>query len=215
MPLRYTPTNRYVFPSEVLDLTLPRLRLSLSALLLVTLAAPTLVAQSPAKSDAKSDSKSDSKAAAPEALPDAITEGSVKVGSETIDYKAVAGTLTVGSSDDQDNWIGLDGNYLPDAPIDLKAKPEDRPATARMYYVAYFAKNAGKNRPITFLYNGGPGSSTMYLHMGAFGPMRVEVPQDLTHKEGAPYDLVPNQYSLLDVSDLVFIDAPDTGFSRI
>lgn len=150
------------------------------------------------------------------AIPaDSTTEGSVKVGSETLAYTAVAGTLTVGSSDDQDTWIGLDGKYLPDAPIDLSAKPEQQAATARMYYVAYFARNAGKKRPITFLYNGGPGSSTMYLHMGAFGPMRVEVPQDMQHQEGAPYNLVPNQYSLLDVSDLVFIDAPDTGFSRI
>ncbi len=192
-----------------------RLRTLSFALLLVTFALPALSAQSTAKSDSKSDSTPDAKVAASAPEPDSTTEGSVKIGSETIDYKAVAGTLTVGATDDQDQWIGLDGNYLPDAPVDTKAKPEDQPATARMYYVAYFAKNAGKNRPITFLYNGGPGSSTMYLHMGAFGPMRIEVPQDLTHKEAAPYDLVPNQYSLLDASDLVFIDAPDTGFSRI
>ncbi|HEV2214396.1 MAG TPA: peptidase S10, partial [Terracidiphilus sp.] len=83
------------------------------------------------------------------------------------------------------------------------------------FYVAYFMKDAPAHRPITFLYNGGPGSSTMYLHMGAFGPMRVVVPQDVTHQEGAPYTIQPNQYSLLDASDLVFIDAPATGFSRV
>ena len=55
----------------------------------------------------------------------------------------------------------------------------------------------------------------MYLHMGAFGPMRLVLPQDSAHQEGAPYQIVPNEYSLLDVSDLVFIDAPGTGFSRI
>lgn len=147
--------------------------------------------------------------------PDSTTEGSVTVGGQTISYHAVAGTLTVGSSDAQDEMIGLDGKYLPDSGIDLPGKPEDQPATARMYYVAYFENNAPKNRPITFLYNGGPGSSTMYLHMGAFGPVRVVVPQDSTRQEGAPYQLVPNQYSLLDVSDLVFIDAPGTGFSRV
>ena len=65
-----------------------------------------------------------------------------------------------------------------------------------------------------FLYNGGPGSSTMWLHMGSFGPRRV-VTTDTQHDEGAPYKIVENQYSLLDVTDLVFIDAPGTGFSRI
>lgn len=64
-----------------------------------------------------------------------------------------------------------------------------------------------------FLYNGGPGSATMWLHMGTFGPRRIVVP-DTEHQEGAPYSLVNNQYSLLDVCDLVFIDAPGTGLSR-
>lgn len=162
----------------------------------------------PAKSDAKP-------AAQPESPADSITEGSVKVEAQTIDYRAIAGTITVGSSDPEDAMIGFDGKYLPDASIDLSAKPDDRPATARMFYTAYFAKNPARHRPITFLYNGGPGSATMYLHMGAFGPERLVLPQDSQHQEGAPYQIVPNEYSLLDASDLVFIDAPGTGFSRV
>lgn len=162
----------------------------------------------PAKSEGKNGGQ-------PEVPADSITEGSVKVGGQAIDYRAIAGTITVGSSDPQDAMIGFDGKYLPDATIDLSAKPEDRPATARMFYVAYFAKNPAKNRPITFLYNGGPGSATMYLHMGAFGPERLVLPQDSAHQEGAPYQIVPNEYSLLDASDLVFIDAPGAGFSRV
>ena len=67
---------------------------------------------------------------------------------------------------------------------------------------------------MTFLYNGGPGSSTVWLHMGAFGPRRV-VTADDTHTPAPPYRLVNNDYSLLDASDLVFIDAPATGFSRV
>ena len=54
----------------------------------------------------------------------------------------------------------------------------------------------------------------MWLHMGSFGPRRVVTP-DTEHKTAAPYTIVDNQYSLLDVADLVFIDAPGTGFSRI
>ena len=109
----------------------------------------------------------------------------------------------------------MDGQVLPSAEVKLPEKPEDRPATARMFYAAYFKKDAaGEKRPITFLYNGGPGSATMWLHMGSFGPRRVVVP-DAAHQEAAPYSIVNNDYSLLDVSDLVFIDAPGTGFSRI
>lgn len=146
---------------------------------------------------------------------DSTTEGSVTVGGKQIAYTAVAGTLTVGSNDTQDATIGLDGKVLADAGIDLPAKPEDQPATARMFYTAYFAKGETPGtRPITFLYNGGPGSATMYLHMGAFGPKRV-VTTDAHHDPGGPYRIVSNQYSLLDASDLVFIDAPGTGFSRV
>ena len=146
---------------------------------------------------------------------DSITEGSVSVGGKAVAYRAIAGILVVGSTDPQDAQIGNDGKYLPEAPIDLPAKPEDQPATARMFYTAYFAEGApSASRPITFLYNGGPGSPTMYLHMGSFGPKRLVTP-DTQHQEGAPYAIVPNQYSLLDTSDLVFIDAPGTGYSRI
>jgi len=154
---------------------------------------------------------------APAALPaDSTTEGSVTVvGGKTIAYRAVAGLITVGASDKQDAMLGLDGKYLPDNGTDLPPKAEDQPATARIFYTAYFAKGETPGtRPITFLYNGGPGSATMYLHMGSFGPKRV-VTTDTQHDAGGPYKLVSNQYSLLDVSDLVFIDAPGTGFSRV
>ena len=115
------------------------------------------------------------------------TDGVVTVGGKAIDYKAVAGTLIL------DNKKG-DG-------------------TASIFYAAYFKKGADPSRrPITFLYNGGPGSATVWLHMGAFGPKRV-VTDDDQHTAAAPYGLVNNDYSLLDVSDLVFIDAPGAGFS--
>lgn len=153
---------------------------------------------------------------APALPPDSTTEGSVAVeGGKAIAYRAVAGLLTVGATDAQDATLGLDGKVMPDAGVDLPPKPEDQPPTARMFYTAYFAKNADiGTRPITFIYNGGPGSATMYLRMGSFGPVRV-VTSDTQHDRGGPYNLVPNQYSLLDASDLVFIDAPGTGYSRV
>jgi carboxypeptidase C (cathepsin A) len=181
-------------------------------MLAALIAAPVALAQD--KPEGKKDGEARS-ASMPSPPADSETEGSITIGGQAISYHAVAGTLTVGSTDVQDATIGLDGKYLPDYAADLPSKPEDQPATARIFYAAYFRKGASNSsRPITFLYNGGPGSATMYLHMGAFGPKRVVTP-DGEHKEAAPYPLVENQFSLLDVSDLVFIDAPGTGFSRV
>ena len=156
---------------------------------------------------------------APAVAPDSTTEGTVTAGGATIAYKAVAGTITVGATEEQDAQLGPDGKALPDTEMALAAAaskdPKDAPAIARMFYVAYFKKDANtEDRPITFLYNGGPGSSTVWLHMGSFGPKHVETADD-KHLPAAPYRLVNNAYTLLDVSDLVFIDMPGTGFGRL
>jgi carboxypeptidase C (cathepsin A) len=84
---------------------------------------------------------------------------------------------------------------------------------ASMFYAAYTIPTRGQRRPVTFLFNGGPGSSTMWLHMGSFGPMKVDasIPETIP---GPPFRYGPNPDTLLDVSDLVFIDAPTTGLSR-
>ena len=156
---------------------------------------------------------------APAPAPDSTTEGSVTAGGATIAYRAVAGIITVGATEEQDAQLGPDGKPLPDTEAALAAAaskdPKDAPPVARMFYVAYFKKDAkAEDRPITFIYNGGPGSSTVWLHMGSFGPKHV-VTSDDQHLAGAPYKLVNNTYSLLDVSDLVFIDMPGTGFGRL
>jgi carboxypeptidase C (cathepsin A) len=153
----------------------------------------------------------------PPSAPDSITENTVTIGGQKIDYRAFAGTITVGATEAYDAMLGADGQLLPDVVLNPPdpAKPEDAPARARMFYTAYFRKGAGDSaRPLMFIYNGGPGSSTMWLHMGSFGPRRVVTP-DAEHKTAAPYTIVDNQYSLLDVADLVFIDMPGAGFSRI
>jgi carboxypeptidase C (cathepsin A) len=85
--------------------------------------------------------------------------------------------------------------------------------TASMFYTAYTVPSAGRARPVTFLFNGGPGSSTMWLHMGSFGPMKVDASQPEVIP-GPPFHYGPNPDTLLDVTDLVFIDAPTTGLSR-
>ena len=109
-------------------------------------------------------------------------------GSRPVHYTATAGTLQI--KDDEEKVIGV------------------------MFYVAYTEDGAAPgSRPVTFLYNGGPGSASLWLHMGSVGPVRVVT--DSPKATGpAPFGVVPNQYSLLDKTDLVFVDAPMTGFSR-
>ena len=150
----------------------------------------------------------------PMATPDSMTDGSVTAGGQTIAYRAIAGTITVGATEPQDATLGMDGRPLPDSGVKLPDSEENAPPTARMFYAAYFRKDAdAQHRPITFIYNGGPGSPTMWLHMGTFGPKRIVTP-DTQHQEGAPYAIVNNEDTLLDVSDVVFIDAPGCGLSR-
>jgi carboxypeptidase C (cathepsin A) len=154
-----------------------------------------------------------------EAAPpaDSTTEGAVDAGGQHIAYTAVAGMITVGGTDSQDAQLGMDGKPLPGSQLALSApkEPADAPPLAHMFYVAYFKKDAkAEDRPVTFFYNGGPGSSTVWLHMGSVGPKHVVTDSD-QHLPAAPYKLVDNPDTLLDVSDLVFIDAPGTGFGRL
>ncbi len=118
-----------------------------------------------------------------------VTEHTIRLDGRTISYKATAGTILL--------------------------KNDKRQPTASMFYVAY-TENGVKDfsqRPIAFLYNGGPGSSTVWLHMGAFGPVRV-VTANAKPTAPAPYQVVSNSDSLLDKADLVFIDPVGTGFSH-
>lgn len=156
-------------------------------------------------------------AAGPAATPapnaDSVTNGTVTVNGATIPYRAVAGTILVHGADYNDS-----GDVLARRGTKLDGGKDDdskNAPVASMFYTAYFKDGVpSEKRPITFLYNGGPGSASVWVHMGTFGPRRVNTPGD-THLPAAPYALINNPQSLLDVSDVVFIDAPGTGFSRI
>jgi len=137
-----------------------------------------------------------------------VTQGSMTVNGRPVSYQAEAGVMVIHLKDPLDDD--------PPAPReDHAGPPPPQPPEASMSYVAYFrGDKEDTHRPITFLFNGGPGSSTVWLHMGAFGPKRV-VTADDTHSAAAPYRVIDNEYSLIDVSDLVFIDAPGTGFGHL
>jgi carboxypeptidase C (cathepsin A) len=119
-----------------------------------------------------------------------VTDHVLRVRGQVIPYKAKAGTTIL--TNDAGEPIGL------------------------MYSVAYTRSDVTdlSTRPLAFLYNGGPGSASMWLHMGAFGPRRVAT-VDAAFTPPAPYKLVDNAETLLDRTDLVFIDAMGTGYSRI
>ena len=117
------------------------------------------------------------------------TRHNVTINGQRVAYTAVAGTLLL-----RDN--------------------EDKP-TAAIFYIAYTKDGVHDlaRRPVTFSFNGGPGSSSVWMHLGLLGPRRV-----LLNEDGSPlpppYKLVDNEFSLLDETDLVFIDPVSTGFSR-
>ncbi|MFN8445303.1 MAG: hypothetical protein U0175_31230 [Caldilineaceae bacterium] len=117
------------------------------------------------------------------------THHSITIGSTRINYKAIAGTLAI--------------------------KDEAGKAKASIFFMAYFKQGVEdpSTRPLTISFNGGPGSSSVWLHLGVLGPRRV-LSGDVGALAKPPYKLVDNDYSLLDVSDLVFIDPVSTGFSR-
>jgi carboxypeptidase C (cathepsin A) len=146
-------------------------------------------AQAPAR-DATAPAPKEEKKPAP--IPperSSVTKHDITLGGRTIHYTATAGTLLING--------------------------EENKPYGSFFYVAYTEDGVSdpKTRPVTFLYNGGPGSASIWLHMGSVGPVRVATASP--EATGAPpYQTVPNEYSLLDKTDLVFVDAVGTGFSR-
>lgn len=124
----------------------------------------------------------------PERPADIVTHHDLMLDGETIDYTATVGSIDVSLGDQ----------------------------AGRIFYIAYVRDNAASDepRPVTFAYNGGPGSSSSYVHMGGWGPKRIEVCADVATPP-PPYTLIDNPNTLLGVTDLVFIDPIGTGYSHV
>ena len=121
-------------------------------------------------------------------LINSVSEGSVRIDGKKIDYVATAATMEM--------------------------KNEDGEPIAHFGYTAYVKKGENPDtRPIMFAYNGGPGSASMWLHMGILGPQRADV-DDVTFNSAGPFKLINNEFSVLDKADLVMVDPIGTGFSR-
>jgi carboxypeptidase C (cathepsin A) len=160
----------------------------LTAMVLVSLAC--VVSSAAQEKEAKAGEKQpEVPAAVPAKEESSITDHTIKIGGQTIPYKATAATILL--------------------------KNEKEEPTALIYYTAYTRSDIKdlSQRPVSFVYNGGPGSSSVWLHMGSFSPRRViTVNADATPP--APYKFVENANCLLDKTDLVFVDPVGTGFSH-
>ena len=149
-----------------------------------------MAAQAPeGESKKEPEAKPAAEAPPPPKEESSVTDHSIRMGSETIPYKATAGTLLL--KDDE-------------------GKPNDS-----LFYIAYTRSDVKESsqRPLAFLYNGGPGSSSVWIQMGAFGPRRVDT-LNAQPTPPPPYRVVDNPNSLIAVADLVFIDPVGTGFSK-
>ena len=135
-----------------------------------------------------------------------VTQHKVRIGGKEVKYTVTAGTMV-----------------LKEEPADREKEWEGEKPRAQVFFIAYTrdsngAKSTGRNsalakRPLSFSFNGGPGSSSVWLHLGVLGPRRVVMTEE-GELPRPPFELTDNQYSLLDETDLVFIDPVSTGYSR-
>ena len=118
--------------------------------------------------------------------PPVVTHHEIRAGGKTLRYTATVGMMPI--------------------------KNRDGETEARIFFMAYTLDDAGNRsrRPLTFSFNGGPGSASVWLHLGAIGPKRVKMNPDGT-MPAPPYELVENEYTWLNQTDLVFIDPVGTG----
>lgn len=154
----------------------------------IALALGAALLAAPVSAQDKPDTKAEKTADIPSPVR-STTKHSGTFGGTRINYRAIAGETYLKDKDGKPLASITSYSYIKDGPVDPK-------------------------RPVTFLWNGGPGSGSLWLHMGAFGPKRVVIPSDAKDDGAPPYPIVDNAESLLDVTDIVFIDPVGTGFSR-
>ncbi len=116
-----------------------------------------------------------------------VTQHQIKIGGERVKYTAMSG--------------------------DTILKDKDGKPKASIFSTSYIHESKSPSRPLIFVFNGGPGSSSVWLHMGVFGPKKVVIPSDAEQVPAAPFTLKDNPFSLIDVADMVFIDPVGTGYS--
>jgi len=169
--------------------------------------------------DAKNDTKGEDKIF--EEPPLSVTAHSIMVGGKTLKYHATAGYILL--KEEEGKPLVKDAGQKPAPETKSESKPETEPnktkdglkPKAKIFFVAYTLDDASdpSTRPLTFAFNGGPGSSSVWLHMGSVAPRRANL-TDEGEAPPPPYRLTDNESTWLDLTDLVFIDPVSTGYSR-
>jgi len=130
-----------------------------------------------------------------------VTEHRATIGGRTVAYTVTTGTLVLKEESEKKG--------------EHEGEAEGEKAKAQVFFIAYTRRDAGDpgRRPVTFSFNGGPGSASVWLHLGVLGPKRVDL-GEIGELPPPPFRLIDNEASLLDQTDLVFIDPVTTGYSR-
>lgn len=158
--------------------------------------------------------KSESKAF--EEPPPVVTAHSITLGGKTLKYHTTAGYIVLKEEEGKPLVKGAEQKPAPEAKETEANKTKDGlKAKAKVFFVAYTLDDAGEpsSRPLAFAFNGGPGSSSVWLHMGAVAPRRANL-TDEGEAPPPPYQLIDNESTWLDRTDLVFLDPVSTGYSR-
>jgi carboxypeptidase C (cathepsin A) len=186
---------------------------------------PSLRAAPEVEATAKVETKADAKEEPKyfEEPPLSVTTHTISVGGKTLKYHATAGYIVL-KEEEGKPLVKLPGQKSPETKSETKteAKSEEptktkdgQKAKAKVFFVAYVLDDTGEpaTRPLTFAFNGGPGSSSVWLHMASVAPRRANL-TDEGEAPPPPYQLADNESTWLDRTDLVFIDPVSTGFSR-
>ncbi len=202
---------------------LPLLAVVMLSSRLVAESATDVSAKQNAKADTAADSASDAKGSEKvfEEPPLSVTSHTVTVGGKTLKYHATAGFILLKEEEGKPLVKDAAQKPSPDAKSDTKSESEPNKTKdglkpkAKVFFVAYTLDDAGglATRPVTFAFNGGPGSSSVWLHMASIAPRRANL-TDEGEAPAPPYQLTDNESTWLDRTDLVFIDPVSTGYSR-
>lgn len=195
-------------------MTTKKLHWALRILSLMIFVASTQGADTNTNDTAKAEGKGEAKFF--EETPPVVTAHSITVAGKTLKYHVTAGFMVLKEEEGKPLVRGAEQKPPPDAKETEANKTKDGlKAKAKIFYIAYTLDDAGDpaTRPVTFAFNGGPGSSSVWLHMGSMAPRRANL-TDEGEAPPPPYSLVDNESTWLDKTDLVFLDPVSTGYSR-
>jgi carboxypeptidase C (cathepsin A) len=206
-------TRNHKLTDRLYSVTRMRLHCVFAIFLLTALTLPLRGAETNTNETAKAEGKGETKFF--EETPPVVTAHSITVAGKTLKYHATAGFIVLKEEEGKPLVKSAENKPLPEKEAEANKTKDGLKAKAKIFYIAYTLDDAGDpaTRPMTFAFNGGPGSSSVWLHMGSMAPRRANL-TDEGEAPPPPYQLVDNESTWLDKTDLVFLDPVSTGYSR-